>query len=56
MKWHCCFGFSVPAGLLVLVPELSLVRCGRPYTMHLDERDIYEFACVRSAEAADKLL
>jgi hypothetical protein len=56
MKWHCCFGFSVPAGLLSVFPALSQVRCGRQYTTPMnEERDTCEFARVRSTEAANEL-
>jgi hypothetical protein len=55
MKWQC-FGFIVPAGLLWVFPEFSLVRCGRLHTMHIDEeRDIREFARVHSTEPANGL-
>jgi hypothetical protein len=53
MKWHC-LGFVVPAGLLWVFPEFSLVRCGRPHTMPIDEeRDICEFACVHSTGGSE---
>jgi hypothetical protein len=56
MKWQCCFGFIVPVGLLLVFPELSLVRYGRPYTMHMDEeQDIREFAHARSTKATNEL-
>ena len=49
MKWQCCFGFMVPAGLLWVFPELSLVRCERLYDMRIDgEMNICEFDRVRS--------
>ena len=37
MKWQCCFASMVPAGLLCVFPELSLVRCERPHLMQMDE-------------------
>jgi hypothetical protein len=44
MKWQCCCGFMVPAGLLWVFPELSLVRCERPSTIHMNqEKNICEF-------------
>ena len=50
MKWQCCFGFMVPAGLLWVFPELSLVRRERLYDMRIDgEMNICEFDRVRSA-------
>jgi hypothetical protein len=56
MKWQCCFGFIVPAGVLLLFPELSLVRGRRPYTMDMDEeRDMCEFTRARSTEAPNEL-
>jgi hypothetical protein len=56
MKWQCCFDFIVPPGLLLVFPEFSLVRYGRPYTMHMDEdRDIREFDRARSTEARNEL-
>ena len=33
MKWHGFFSFIVPASLLVVFPELSLVHCGRADSM-----------------------
>ena len=43
MKWPYLFGFIVPPGLLLVFPELSLVRCGRPHAVHMhEEKDIYE--------------
>jgi hypothetical protein len=36
MKWEC-FGFIVPAGLLWVFPEFSLVRYWRPDTLNMDE-------------------
>jgi hypothetical protein len=33
MKWHGFFNFIVPPGLLLVFPELSLVRCGRADNM-----------------------
>jgi len=45
MKWEC-FGFIVPAGLLWVFPEFSLVRYWRPDTLNMDkDMDIF---CVRS--------
>ena len=56
MKWQCCFDFIVPPGLLLVFPEFSLVRYGRPYTMHMDEeQDIREFAHARSTKATNEL-
>jgi hypothetical protein len=47
MKWQW-FGFIVPASLLWVFPELSLVRCSRPHTTQTDEEmEICEFARVR---------
>jgi hypothetical protein len=55
MKWQC-FDFIVPAGLLWVFPELSLVRCKGPHTMHMDEeRDSCEFARALSPEAANEV-
>jgi hypothetical protein len=45
MKWEC-FGFIVPAGLLWVFPEFSLVRHRRPATLQIDE-DMGHL-CVRS--------
>ena len=43
MKWQYFCGFIVPAGLLFLFPELSLVRYDWPCTMHThNEKDIGE--------------
>ena len=56
MKWQCCFGFMVPAGLLWVFPELSVVRCGHSYTMNEDEEmNVCECDRVRSAEPAREL-
>ena len=53
MKWEC-FGFIVPAGLLWVFPEFSLVRYWRPDTLQMDEdMDIFAFARVRSTEQAN---
>jgi hypothetical protein len=53
MKWEC-FGFIVPAGLLWVFPEFSLVRYWRPQTLQVDEdMDIFAFARVRSTEQAN---
>jgi hypothetical protein len=53
MKWEC-FGFIVPAGLLWVFPEFSLVRYWRPQTWQMDEdMDIFAFARVRSTEQAN---
>jgi len=43
MKWEC-FGFIVPAGLLWLFSEFSLVRYSRPDILQMDEdMDIFAF-------------
>ena len=53
MKWEC-FGFIVPAGLLWVFPEFSLVRYRRPDTLQMDEdMDIFAFARVRSTKQAN---
>jgi hypothetical protein len=40
MKWHVLFSFIVPASLLVVFPELSLVHCGRADSMDkCEEKD-----------------
>jgi hypothetical protein len=53
MKWEC-FGFIVPAGLLWVFPEFSLVRYWRPQTLQMNEdMDIFAFARVRSTEQAN---
>jgi hypothetical protein len=53
MKWEC-FGFIVPAGLLWVFPEFSLVRYWRPQTLQVDEdMDIFAFARARSTEQAN---
>lgn len=43
MKWQYFCGFIVPAGLLFVFPELSLVRYNWPRTMRMhEEKDIDE--------------
>jgi hypothetical protein len=32
-KWHGFFSFTVPSGLLLVFPDLSLVDCSRADTM-----------------------
>ena len=52
MKWEC-FGFIVPAGLLWIFPEFSLVRYWQPATLQMGEdMDIFAFARFRSKEQA----
>jgi hypothetical protein len=55
MKWQC-FDFIVPAGLLWVFPELSVVRCKGSQSMHMDEEmDICGFGRVLSTEAANEV-
>ena len=43
MRWQYFCGFIVPAGLLFVFPELSLVRYDWPGTTHMDsEKNIGE--------------
>jgi hypothetical protein len=53
MKWQC-LDFIVPAGLLWIFPELTVVRCARPHPTCMDEEtDICKFARVRRTEPAN---